>query len=75
MQQPHAPSMTLGWFILGVGLVGFAISIRHFYEKRIEQNERATDSPETYALIAALSFLVLMGVTVLAMLGLPPDPY
>jgi len=64
--------MTVLWLTLGVGLIGFALSIHHFYEKRIGQNERATtDSPEIYVLIAALFFLVLMGVTVIAMLSLP----
>ena len=60
--------MTVLWLTLGVGLIGFALSIHQFY-----QNERAnTGSPEIYVLIAALFFLVLMGVTVIAMLSLPP---
>jgi len=61
--------MTVLWLTLGVGLIGRALSIHHLYE----QNKRATtDSPEIYGLIAALFFLVLMGITVMAMLSLPP---
>jgi hypothetical protein len=42
--------MTVRWLVLGVGLIGFALSIHLFYQKRIEQNERATtDSPEICA--------------------------
>jgi hypothetical protein len=44
-----------------------------FRSTKFYQNERAnTGSPEIYVLIAALFFLVLMGVTVIAMLSLPP---